>query len=93
MVRRVLKIKDEKKVYRTFQYLGYTKADFVAHIERQFTNGMTWDNYGKWHVDHIVPVAHFVRNGITDVRTINALSNLQPLWKLDNLRKSDSLAA
>lgn len=91
MVRRVLKIKDEKKVRKTFDYLGYTKSEFVAHIEAQFSEGMSWFNYGEWHVDHIVPVAHFVRNDILDVRIINALDNLQPLWKIDNFRKGDKL--
>ena len=87
MVRRILKLKNEDKVRRTFDQLGYTKADFVSRIESQFSDGMNWDNYGEWHVDHIKPVSAFVKEGILDVATINALPNLQPLWKLDNLRK------
>ena len=71
--------------------LPYTNDDLVAHIERQFTSGMTWDNYGDWHIDHIVPVKWYVDNGVTDLSSINALSNLQPLWAADNLSKGSSL--
>lgn len=39
--------------------LGYSMADLRFHLERQFLPGMTWSNYGEWHVDHIVPVASF----------------------------------
>lgn len=48
---------------------------------------MSWDNRGEWHIDHIVPVAVMVRDGITDPAIINALTNLQPLWAKDNLAK------
>lgn len=87
MVRRILKIKNEKKVRRTFDQLGYTKTDFVSRIESQFSEGMNWGNYGDWQVDHIKPVSAFVKEGTIDVATINALSNLRPLWKSDNMRK------
>jgi len=50
---------------------------------------MCWDNYGDWHIDHIIPVSYFDEN--TPVSVINALSNLQPLWKLDNLSKGKKL--
>ncbi|AVH85447.1 hypothetical protein Rostov1_00057 [Vibrio phage Rostov-1] len=50
---------------------------------------MSWDNWGEWHIDHIKPVAQFKREGITDPKIINALSNLQPLWAEENLKKSD----
>lgn len=89
MVRRIIRLKRAcKKTFRTFEYLGYTRADFIAHIERQFQSGMSWDNWGEWHIDHIKPISAWVREGVTDVRTINALSNLQPLWAAENLRKS-----
>jgi len=87
MVRRVLKLKHEEKALKTFEHLGYSKSQFVAHISSQFQDGMSWSNYGEWQIDHIVPVYCFVKSGILDVRVINALSNLQPLWKRDNLRK------
>jgi len=88
-VGRVLKYTGKKKTIPTFQYLGYTKEQLKVRLESTWTDGMSWDNYGEWHVDHIIPVAVLVRRGITDVREINRLDNLQALWAADNIRKSD----
>lgn len=71
--------------------LGYTKAELRKHIEAQFLPGMTWQNHGTWEIDHIYPVAAFLRDGITDPHIICALSNLRPLWKSDNQRKGDKI--
>ena len=49
---------------------------------------MSFANYGTWHIDHIKPIVQFAREGITDPKIINALSNLQPLWAEENLRKN-----
>lgn len=73
---------------RTVDTLGYAVEDFVAHMEKQFTEKMSWDNYGDyWHVDHILPVKHFLDNGIRDPKVINCLSNLRPLKAKENLVK------
>lgn len=71
--------------------LGYTQKQFKTHIENLFLDGMSWDNRSEWHIDHIVPVSWWLKNGITDVSIINDLLNLQPLWIKDNLTKSDKL--
>lgn len=73
------------------QLVGYTLAELKAHIERQFLRGMTWDNYGEWHVDHIVPISafHWRSPDDDDFRPCWALANLRPTWALDNLRKKD----
>lgn len=68
--------------------LGYTTAEFKAHIEQQFEPWMTWTNHGEWHIDHIVPVLWFVERGITDPAVVNALANLRPIARAENLRKS-----
>lgn len=88
MVRRVLRIqRNTKKLLRTFEYLGYSKNDLINHLESGFSPGMTWKNYGEWHIDHIKPIAAWIAEGVTDMKTINALSNLQPLWAHENLKK------
>jgi hypothetical protein len=78
------------------QLVGYTKAQLRDHIQRQFSDGMTWANYGrghdKWCIDHRRPVIDFVRNGITDAAVVNALGNLQPMWNRDNQVKHDKIA-
>jgi len=73
--------------------LGYTRDDLVKHLERQFTVGMSWDNYGEWHVDHVVPQDSFSFLSIDDeqFKACWAITNLQPLWALDNIRKGNRL--
>lgn len=66
--------------------LGYTLDEFKAHFDKLFTDGMSWDNHGEWHIDHIIPVSKFPKDRI---REVNSLNNLQPLWAIDNLKKGD----
>jgi hypothetical protein len=76
---------------RTEELLGYSIATLRLHLERQFERGMTWDNYGEWHVDHILPVAsfNFTSPDDPDFRACWAMTNLRPMWAADNIRKSD----
>jgi hypothetical protein len=69
---------------------GYTLDDLIWHLERQFSKGMNWENYGSWHVDHIVPIASFDIQSAEDpaFRVCWALANLRPLWAAENLRKN-----
>lgn len=80
------RIKGGKK-YRTKEILGYDHNDLKNHIESLWLDGMSWENHGKWHIDHIKPIKKFIDEGESDPRVINALSNLQPLWAFDNLSK------
>lgn len=59
-------------------FIGYSAIELKEHIESQFTDGMTWDNYGEWHIDHIIGVINWDKNTHTSI--VNALSNLRPLW-------------
>lgn len=72
---------------RLFSRLGYTLQDLVAHLESKFTDGMTWDNYGEWHVDHIKPCAAFDLTLDGQFEECWSLENLQPLWASDNVKK------
>ncbi len=74
------------KKTKSFSLIGCSQEDLVAHIESQFEDGMSWENYGQWHVDHIVPFA--VAESEEDVARLCHYTNLQPLWAVDNLRKS-----
>ena len=76
-----------KRNDRTHLILGYSAVELIAHLEQKFQEGMSWDNYGDWHIDHIKPIQAFVDEGNFNPREINALSNLQPLWAEDNLSK------
>lgn len=84
-------IKGYSKSASTTELVGCTIEELKAHLESKFTEGMTFENYGMWHVDHILPCASF---DLSDPETQNKCfhyTNLQPLWALDNLRKSDKL--
>lgn len=69
--------------------LGYSFYDLYAHIASQFKEGMSWDNWGDWHIDHIKPLKLFRYESLDDplFKEAWALSNLRPLWKVENLRK------
>ena len=71
------------------QYLGYSTSELRSHLERQFIKGMSWDNKGKWHIDHIRPVASFDIHSIESVefRDCFGLHNLRPVWAKENMRK------
>ena len=75
----------EKQSTKTNKYLGCTWEFLRGYLASKFTDEMSWDNYGDWHVDHIIPLA--------SARTKDELiklchySNLQPLWAFDNLSK------
>jgi 5-methylcytosine-specific restriction endonuclease McrA len=79
---------------RTFDLLGYSVAELRQHLERQFQSGMNWENYGLWHVDHIIPLsAHNFRTADDfDFKRAWALSNLRPLWARENQIKGKRLS-
>lgn len=70
-----------------FSIVGYNREDLKNHLSSLFLEGMSWSNYGEWHIDHIKPIKVFLEEGIFDPKIVNALSNLQPLWKKDNFKK------
>lgn len=82
-------LKKKKNGYKWEDLVGYTCEDLMSHLESQFKEGMSWDNKGRWHIDHIIPRSHFHFNSSEDAefKKCWALSNLQPLWEKDNLAK------
>ncbi len=74
--------------------IGYTLDDLIKHLESQFEDGMSWDNYGKWHIDHIKPVSSFNIESIEDeeLKECWSLQNLQPLWARENFKKGAKVA-
>lgn len=80
---------------RTFDLLGYTVNELMDHLEKQFTDGMSWSNYGKggWEIDHVIPRSAFNYETPQDIDFMRcwALSNLQPLWCSENRAKRNKL--
>jgi len=86
-IRKTIHNNKSKRHWETL--VDYTITELMNHLESQFKEGMSWDNYGKWHIDHIRPVSsfNFTRPECDEFKQCWALDNLQPLWAVDNLRK------
>lgn len=67
--------------------LGCTLDELRVHLESLFKPGMTWDNHGKWHIDHIVPLCSFDLTDREQLLKACHYTNLQPLWSEENLSK------
>ena len=78
-----------KKCQKTVDLIGCSINELKFNIELQFKDGMSWENYGKWHIDHIKPCAKFNMFDIKQQKECFSYNNLQPLWAEDNLLKSD----
>lgn len=70
--------------------VGYTLNQLKKHLEKLFQPGMTWENYGSWHIDHKLPVVvfNFSSPSHKDFKRCWDLSNLQPMWALENKKKN-----
>jgi hypothetical protein len=86
-------LRGEKGGRKWQEIVGYTVDDLIAHLERQFRAGMTWETYGReWEIDHIRPVSLFeLEKGIAEIRACWALSNLRPLCARENRSKGARL--
>lgn len=75
--------------------LGCSVEELKKHLERQFKDGMTWENrgIGGWHIDHIIPLSAFDLSDVAQLKIACHFSNLQPLWQAENLSKKASLPA
>jgi hypothetical protein len=89
----VLKESNVEKNKSYFDILGYTPEELINHLEKQFKDDMTWDNYGVWHVDHKLPITSFDIQEMGDEEFMKCwcLDNLQPMWGEENIRKSNKL--
>lgn len=77
-----------RKSNKTTKIIGLSIVDFRLYLEYRFEPGMTWDNYGKWHIDHICPLSQ-AQNEYELYKLWN-YNNLSPLWAKDNIAKSNN---
>jgi len=89
-----ISLKGNKHGYHWENIAGYTLTDLMKHLEKHFTEGMTWQNYGEWHLDHKVPVSAFnyTKPEHPDFKRCWSLKNLQPLWASENISKGAKLS-
>ena len=90
-LRRILKQKNVRKPLAFRKAFGVSFEEFKTYIENQFVEGMNWNNYGKWHLDHIMPLSFFNLSNLEEYKKANHYSNFQPLWAKENLKKSNKL--
>ena len=84
----ICRVLGQTKTKTDCEYLGCSIAEFKAHLESGFQAGMNWDNYGKWHIDHIIPLKfHTPVPTIDIIKTRLHYTNTQPLWASDNISK------
>ena len=89
----VLKESNVDKYGHYFDVLQYTPEELITHLELQFKDDMSWDNYGIWHVDHMLPITSFDIREMGDEEFMKcwSLDNLQPMWGEENIRKSNKI--
>ena len=88
-MRRSLKGKKNGKHWEDI--VDYDIQTLMIYIQTKFVEGMSWDNYGEWEIDHIRPISSFNFNSFEhpEFKQCWSLDNLQPLWKADNRSKKD----
>lgn len=80
-----------RKSKHTIELLGCSIDEFKDHIESLFVSDMNWNNYGKWHIDHIIPCSVFDLENSEEQDICFHHTNLQPLWANDNISKSNRI--
>jgi len=90
LIYKTLKSSDNNKKSNTTEILGCSYEDFKLYIEEQFVEGMSWENYGEWHLDHKIPISWAETE--EQVYELNKYTNFQPLWAFDNQSKNNKYA-
>jgi len=80
-------LKNNQKTGSAVRDLGCSIAEFKIYLESKWQEGMSWDNYGEWHIDHIKPLSKFNLENKEELKRACHYTNLQPLWAEDNLEK------
>ena len=89
LIRSSLKKKGFKKQSRTCEILGCDYEFFIQYIADKFLDGMSWNNHGEWHLDHIYPISKAIDEN--HMILLNHYTNFQPMWKLDNIKKGNKV--
>ncbi len=86
-----LKTKSWRKTSKFSEYIGCSLEELRSHLESQFKPGMTWENHGQWHIDHIYPLS--LAKNQEHLIELSHYTNLQPLWAKENLSKSNRVTS
>ena len=81
-------LKGNPKITTTMKLVGCSIEQLKVHLENKFKKGMTWKNYGKWHIDHIKLCASFNLSKPSEQQKCFHYINLRPLWAKENLQRN-----
>lgn len=84
-------IKSNQKKGSAVKDLGCSISEFKFYLEGKFKDTMSWGNYGKWHIDHIIPLTYFDLSKRKEFLKACHYTNLQPLWAEENIKKSNKI--
>lgn len=90
ILRKTLMQMDIIKNETTLELIGYDYDELRENLQDKFHFGMTWENHGDWHIDHIIPISKFKKG--TPPNIVNRLDNLRPLWKKDNIKRQNNIS-
>ena len=88
-LRKYLIILNISKTNKTFEIVGCSPQFLKEHLEKQFVDGMTWENRSEWHIDHKIPLSSAKTE--EELYKLCHYTNLQPLWAEENLKKSNKI--
>ena len=88
-IKEYMKSKNIKTTNKTFDFVGCTPEILREHLENSFDSKMTWENYGKWEIDHKIPLSQGTT--VDELYKLNYFRNLQPMWKHENIKKGAQL--
>ena len=84
-------IKTGARAGSAVQDLGCSILELRCYLENKFCSGMSWTNWGAWHIDHIIPLSSFDLTDREQFLRACHYTNLQPLWAVDNLKKHNKI--
>lgn len=83
-------LKNNRRNGSAVKDLGCSVDELKLHLEIQFTEGMSWENYGigknKWSIDHIIALSTVDLNNVEQFKKVTHFTNLRPLWNKDQVR-------
>ena len=82
------KTKTSKKS-ETFKIIGCSPLELKIYLEKKFIDDMSWENQGKWHIDHIIPLSSAKTED--ELYKLCHFTNLQPIWATDNIKKGSKI--
>ena len=90
-IRKTIKKYNLNIIFSYDEMIGCNRNEFKNYIYNNLLEGMTLDNFGKWEMDHIIPISEFKVENLNEIKTCFNYTNIKPMWKIDNRQKSNKI--